>query len=36
MFVLAPVESSLEEHDPTPLSQILLHHGHIESGTKYR
>lgn len=28
---LAPVESSLDEQDPTPLSQILLHHGHIES-----
>merc|ERR1719361_2494830 len=28
---LATVESSLDEHDLTPLSQVLLHHGHIES-----
>jgi mucosa-associated lymphoid tissue lymphoma translocation protein 1 len=28
---LAAVESSLDEHDLTPLSQVLLHHGHIEA-----
>lgn len=28
---LATVESSLDEHDMTPLSQLLLHHGHVES-----
>lgn len=28
---LATVESSLDENDPSPLSQILLHHGHVEA-----
>jgi len=28
---LATVESSLDEHDLSPLSQVLLHHGHVES-----
>jgi len=28
---LASVESSLDEHDMTPLSQVLLHHGKIEA-----
>jgi len=28
---LATVESSLDEHDLSPLSQVLLHHGHVEA-----
>lgn len=28
---LATVESSLDEHDMSPLSQVLLHHGHVEA-----